>query len=71
MSDRSCHSEAEQKQLMSKPINLLFTEPINYAKNPIFRFEMVAVVFCWNSEAVDSYFIYSVLEVNPGKLLKN
>ena len=52
VNDRSCHSEAEQKT-MSKVINLLFTEPINCAKNPISRFEMVAVVLCWNSVAVD------------------
>ena len=60
VNDRSCHSGPEQKT-MSKAINLLFTEPINCAKNPIFRFEMVGVVLCWNSVAVDSYFIYSVL----------
>ena len=65
----SCHSEAEQKT-MSKAINLLFTEPINCAKNPIFRFEVVAVVLCWNSVAVDNYFIYSVLEADFCKLLK-
>ena len=52
VNDRSCHSVAEQKT-MSKVINLLFTEPINCTKNPISRFEMVAVVLCWNSVAVD------------------
>ena len=67
MNDRSCHSEAEQKT-MFKAINVLFTEPINFAKNPIFRFEMVAVVLCWNSVAVDSYLIYSVLEADICKL---
>ena len=30
-------------QLISEALNLLFTEPFNCAKNPIFRFEMVAV----------------------------
>ena len=49
---------------MSKAINVLFTEPIIFAKNPIFRFEMVAVVLCWNSVAVDSYLIYSLLEAD-------
>ena len=55
---------------MSKAKNLVFTEAINCAKNPIFCFEMVAVVLCWNSVAVDSYFIYSVIEVDFCKLLK-
>ena len=38
------------------------------AKNQIFSFEMVAVVLCF---AVDSYFIYSVLEIDFGKLIKS
>ena len=54
-------------QLISEALNLLFTELINCAKNPIFRFEMVAVVLCL---AVDSYFIYSVLEIDFFKLIK-
>ena len=64
-------TQRQNKKTMSKAINLLFTEPINGAKNPIFRFEIVAVVLCWNSVAVDSYFIYSVLEVDICKLLNN
>ena len=54
-------------QLISEALNLLFTEPINCAKNTIFRFEMVAVVLCF---AVDSCFIYSVLEIEFCKLMK-
>ena len=49
-------TQRQNKKTMSKAINLLLTEPINCAKNPIFRFEMVAVVLCWNSVAVNSYF---------------
>ena len=65
MNKISFHSGADQKvQPMSEPLNLLFTEPINFAKNPIFLFEMVAVVLCWNSVAVDGYFIYSVLKID-------
>ena len=47
---RPSHTKADQKiQPMSDALNLLFTGPINFAKNPIFRFEMLAVVLCWNS----------------------
>ena len=31
---------------------------------------MVAVVLCWNSVAVESYYIYSVLDADVFKLLK-
>ena len=54
-------------QPMSVALNLLFTEPINFAKNPFFLFEMVAADSSWNSVAVDSYFIYSVLEIDSVK----
>ena len=52
----------------SEALHLLFKVQINCAKNPIFRFEMVVVVLCL---AADSYFIYSVLEIDFCKLLKN
>ena len=54
-------TQRHKKQLISEALNLLFTKPINCAKNPIFRFEMVAVVLCLS---VDSYFIYFVLEIH-------
>ena len=57
----------KKNQLISEGLNLLFTEPINCAKSPIFRFEMVVVVLCL---AVDSYFTYSVLEIDCCKLIK-
>ena len=56
--------QRQKKKIMPKALNLLFTEPINCAKNQIFSFEMVAVVLCWNSVVVNSYFIYSLLEID-------
>ena len=50
------------KKLISEALNLLFKEPIICAKNTIFCFEMVVVV---------SYLIYSVLEIDFCKLVKN
>ena len=52
MADLLTQRQIKKIQPMSEALNLLFTEPINFSKNPIFRFEMVAVVLCWISVAV-------------------
>ena len=70
MNDRSCHSVKEKNPTNIGGFKSTFygTDQPNCAKNPIFRFEMVAVVLCL---AVDSYFIYSVLEIDFCKLIKS
>ena len=71
MNDRSCHSVAEKNPTNIEGFKSTFfygTDQLNCAMNPIFRFEMVAVVLCL---AVDSYFIYSLLEIDFCKLIKS